>query len=146
MSRILIMGNAGSGKTYLANCIVERLIKLNKTIEWFNADEIREKFNDWDFSIEGRIRQSARMHSLCLESEAEYQLCDFVAPLVEMRDIFDADITIWVDTIPYGRFEDTNKMFVPPTKYQYHIVEQNGEKYADMIVEDFIKMKQEILK
>ena len=57
MSRILIMGLPGSGKSYLAN----ELIKLLNNCEWFNADDVRKKYDDWDFSYEGRIRQSLRM-------------------------------------------------------------------------------------
>ena len=54
--KILIMGLPGSGKTYLT----ERLVPLLGSA-WFNADKIREMANDWDFSEEGRIRQSNRM-------------------------------------------------------------------------------------
>ena len=51
--KILIMGLPGSGKTTLAS----KLIKQIKA-KWLNADEIRKEANDWDFSTEGRIRQS----------------------------------------------------------------------------------------
>ena len=53
--KILIMGLPGSGKTYLA----ERLQPLLEAA-WYNADKVREMANDWDFSPEGRIRQSMR--------------------------------------------------------------------------------------
>jgi adenylylsulfate kinase len=51
-----------------------------------------------------------------------------------MRDIFDADITVWVDTISQGRFEDTNKMFVPPEKYNFRVTEQDAVRWADIII------------
>lgn len=54
--KILIMGLPGSGKTYLA----ERLQQLINAA-WYNADVVRKMANDWDFSSEGRIRQSMRM-------------------------------------------------------------------------------------
>ena len=54
--KILIMGLPGSGKTYLA----ERLQPLIDAA-WYNADVVRNMANDWDFSSEGRIRQSMRM-------------------------------------------------------------------------------------
>lgn len=138
MSKILVMGYPGSGKTYLARCIVERLELAGKTVEWFNADEIRELYDDWDFTIEGRIRQSIRMGLLCLASDSDYQLCDFVCPMVEMRDKFAADYTIWMDTIPHGRFEDTNRLFVPPIDYDYRVTEWDGERYAGLIVSELL--------
>ena len=56
-----------------------------------------------------------------------------------MREIFNADITIWVDTINKGRFEDTNKMFVPPYKYDFHVTEQDCEKWAKVIAQELLK-------
>ena len=134
-TKILIMGLPGAGKTYLSNYLKQELEKLKRTVEWFNADEVRKQFNDWDFSEEGRIRQSLRMAELAEKSKADFVICDFVAPLVAMRDNYDADITIWMDTIDEGRFEDTNKMFVPPTEYDYRIMNKSGERWAITIAD-----------
>ena len=154
--RILIMGLPGAGKTYLAQALKKYLetngdlMKINPQrvltyegipgpgfmnvgVDWFNADEIRKKFNDWDFSKEGRIRQSLRMFQFAMECTGEYVICDFVAPLVEMRNNFKADWTIWVDTIDRGRYEDTNQAFVPPEVYDFRITEQDAEKWAEFI-------------
>ena len=57
--KILVMGLPGSGKTTLSDKLAP-LIKASRV----NADEVRKKFNDWDFSLEGRIRQSNRMSFL----------------------------------------------------------------------------------
>ncbi len=133
MKRILIMGLPGSGKTYLAQYILEHLQNERKTVTWLNADDVRKKYNDWDFSKEGRIRQSLRMRELADSSDTDYVICDFVAPLPEMRHNFKADWTVWVDTIEKGRFEDTNKAFVPPDVYDFRITEQHGEKWGEFI-------------
>jgi adenylylsulfate kinase len=130
MKRILIMGLPGSGKTTLAH---ELTSLLSPNCLWINADEIRELYNDWDFSLEGRIRQSIRMRELADASEKEYVICDFVAPLVEMRNNFNADYTIWVDTITEGRYKDTNKLFVSPEKYDIRVTEQDSEKWGLII-------------
>lgn len=130
-TKILIMGLPGAGKTTLANKLVS-LIGTSDVL-WLNADEVRTKFNDWDFSTEGRIRQSKRMRELADNATTEYTVVDFVAPLIEMRDNFAADWTIWVDTIESGRFEDTNKAFIPPTSYDFRITEKNAEKWATFI-------------
>lgn len=136
--RILIMGLPGAGKTYLAEQLKQRLQQHGRTVGWLNADEVRRHYNDWDFSREGRIRQSMRMRDLADESNTDYCIVDFVAPLVEMRNNFKADWTIWVDTIDAGRFEDTNKMFVKPTVYDFRVTEQHGEKWADFIGEHIL--------
>ena len=133
--RILVMGLPGAGKTYLSQFILEFLQNEKKKVGWLNADDVRKKYNDWDFSKEGRIRQSLRMRELAdTMTEYDYVICDFVAPLPEMRNNFKADWTVWVDTIEKGRFEDTNKAFVPPDVYDFRITEQNAEKWAEFIV------------
>ena len=134
------MGLPGSGKTYFARQLKQELESIiGVSVEWYNADDIRKQFNDWDFSHEGRIRQSHRMHDLAEGSEADYVMCDFVAPLVEMRNNFKADWTIWIDTIDKGRFEDTNKAFVPPTVYDFRITEQNAEIWAPFVADHILK-------
>lgn len=136
--RILIMGLPGAGKTYLAERLRERLWQEGRTVAWFNADDVRKQYNDWDFSPAGRIRQSVRMRELADKSTTDYVICDFVAPLPEMRHNFKADWTIWVDTIEAGRYEDTNKMFVEPEVYDFRITEQWAEKWVDFIADHII--------
>ena len=110
-------------------------------VDWFNADEIRKRFNDWDFSHDGRIRQSIRMAEFALKSDGAFAICDFVAPLPEMRHNFKADWVIWMDTIEEGRYEDTNKAFIPPDVYDFRITEQNAEKWAAFVGEHILQNK-----
>jgi GTPase SAR1 family protein len=154
--RILIMGLPGAGKTYFAERLKQfledngdifkvnpdRLLnyegipdhKLMKvSVDWFNADEVRKRYNDWDFSRDGRIRQSLRMFEFAMKCSGEFVICDFVAPLPEMRHNFKADWTIWMDTIDSGRYEDTNRAFVPPDVYDFRITEQNAERWVEFV-------------
>ena len=133
--KILIMGLPGSGKTYLA----ERMQPILKAA-WYNADKVREMANDWDFSPEGRIRQSLRMKNLA-DFEKKYGrivICDFVCPTKETKQNFDPDITIWMNTIKSGRYEDTNKMFEEPLEADYRITEMNDENHI-VISEEILK-------
>ena len=120
--KILICGLPGSGKTTLA----EPLSKLLGAV-WINADAIRTEYNDWDFSPEGRIRQAQRMRYLAdgVVKAGKIAVADFVAPTPQARSEFGADYVVWMDTIKEGRFEDTNKMYVPLEKgqYDYHVSE-----------------------
>ena len=102
---------------------------------------MRKKYNDWDFSHEGRIRQSIRMRELADSFMNDFVIADFVAPLPEMRNNFKADWVIWIDTIEKGRFEDTNKMFIPPDVYDFRITEQNAEKWAEFVGSHIIENK-----
>ena len=137
MIKVLIMGLPGSGKTTLAVDLVNSLMPY---AVWINADEVRSMYNDWDFSIEGRVRQSVRMRELANQSNSEVVVCDFVAPLKEMRDVFNPDILIWMDTISESRFNDTNSIFTKPDHCDFHITEKNSKFWSEKIT-DFIKTK-----
>jgi hypothetical protein len=137
--RILIMGLPGAGKTYLAERVKTQLESHGFTVGWLNADKVRAHYNDWDFSREGRIRQSLRMRDLADESNTDYCIVDFVAPLPEMRHNFKADWTVWMDTIDAGRYEDTNKMFVDPEIYDFRIIEQDADKWAEFIANHIVE-------
>ncbi len=133
MKIILVMGLPGAGKTTLAE---ELAPKLNA--KRLNADEVRKAANDWDFSEEGRKRQAKRMADFALElkNQGNYVVADFICPTPEARNLFPADIVIWVDTIKEGRFDDTNKMFVKPTKYDFHVTTQDAKVWADKIIQE----------
>ena len=133
MKIILIMGLPGSGKTTLANELAT-LLKAKR----LNADEVRKEANDWDFSDEGRKRQSKRMaeFALKLKKEGNNVIADFICPTPEARALFPSDYIIWVDTIKEGRFDDTNKMFVKPEKFDFHVTTQDAKNWAPKILKE----------
>ena len=133
MKIILIMGLPGSGKTTLANQLAPLL-----NAKRLNADEVRKEANDWDFSEEGRKRQAKRMADFAvkLKNQGNFVVADFICPTPEARNLFPADFVIWVDTIKKGRFDDTNKMFVKPDKYDFHVTSQDAKNWALKIIKE----------
>jgi adenylylsulfate kinase len=133
MKIILIMGLPGSGKTTLANELAPML-----NAKRLNADEVRKEANDWDFSEEGRKRQAKRMadFALKLKNEGNNVIADFICPTPEARSLFPADFIIWIDTINKGRFDDTNKMFVKPEKFDFRVTTQDAKNWAPKILKE----------
>ena len=158
--KILVCGLPGSGKTWLA----ERLITHIDNCAWYNADFLRKFANDWDFEIEGRMRQANRMKTFAdfEKSHGRWVVCDFVAPTEKARETFAPDYIIWMDTINEGRvvaeklndlkninnlpfdanslstskeFDDTNKLFEKPNKIDIHITSFLSDEEIKVLAE-----------
>jgi len=128
--KILICGLPGSGKSTLAEPFAELIGGI-----WVNADAVRTQYNDWDFSLEGRIRQAQRMKHLAdgVVMAGKIAVADFVCPTEAARAEFSADYTVWMDTIKEGRYEDTNKMFEKPVDVNYHVNGWFNDTHAQLV-------------
>lgn len=130
--KILIFGLPGSGKTTLAKPFAELINAVH-----INADEVREEYNDWDFTPEGRMRQAQRMKYLADGIIKAGRICvaDFIAPTKQARDEFGADFTVWMDTIKESKYSDTNAMFVDPDKNEidYHVAEWFKDTHEQLV-------------
>jgi len=135
--KILIFGLPGSGKSTLAEPFANLIGGI-----WINADQVRERYNDWDFSLEGRIRQAQRMRYLAdgAVMAGKIAIADFVCPTEQAREEFGADYNVWMDTIEEGRFEDTNRMFEKPKQYDYHVAAWFKDTHAQLleVVQNYI--------
>ena len=128
------MGLPGSGKTYLA----KRAVKLFKA-DWLNADKVRGKHNDWDFSKKGIIRQVKRMKVLADKSKKKYVIADFICPINEQIKIFKPKYIFWMDTIKKSRYPRINRIFKKPKKYDLRFKEKN-------LTTNLKKLKNKVLK
>jgi adenylylsulfate kinase len=131
--KVLIMGLPGAGKTTLAR---ELAPMLNAVV--FNADEVRAHINrDLGFSPEDRIEHARRMGWMCdrVVEAGSTAIADFICPTPETRSAFGAAFTIWVDRIAEGRFEDTNRLFVPPAEPDVRVTALGAPLYwAEKII------------
>lgn len=132
------MGLSSSGKTTLAKSLIKLLLNNDKKIEWLNADEIRTIYNDWDFSESGRLRQAHRIANLANISNKEFVIADFIAPIQEMRKIYNADYIIFMNTIKESSYKDTDLIFEKPINPNITVTSKNSEYWASIICEDLI--------
>jgi len=128
MQTILVMGLPTSGKTELS-----KRLQVKLSACWFNADEVRDQANDWDFSEAGRLRQAKRMRELSSHCQAEFCIIDMVCPTAAAREIINPDWLVFMDTVLEGPFDDTNKVFEAPSLYDFRIVEKNAEYWSSYI-------------
>ena len=121
---VLVFGLPGSGKSTFAKQLV------TDQLAYFNADEIRKIYNDWDFTEEGRRRQAQRMFALTGLAKGSC-IVDFVCPYNIYR--VNYNITVWMNTIQESKFKDTNKIFENPTEFDYEIKDYNYKKIINEI-------------
>lgn len=130
------MGLPGAGKTTLARAIAPR---LNAVV--FNADEVRANISkDLGFAELDRVEHARRMGWLCdqVTKTGNYAIADFICPTPATRAAFlegGEAFVVWLHRIQSGRFEDTNKMFVPPERVDVEVLPEGSPEYwAEVVV------------
>jgi cytidyltransferase-like protein len=127
MRKILIMGLPGAGKTTLAGTLAPL---LNAVV--FNADAVRANISrDLGFSHEDRVEHARRMGWMCdrVVEAGGTVIADFICPTEETRAAFGEAFTIWVDRISTSPFEDTNRMFVAPKRFDLRVTSEGAPQY-----------------
>lgn len=118
MLTVLVMGLADAGKSTFAARLAQHLNEFCN-VTWLSADAVRAEYNDWDFSPDGRKRQAYRMKGMAHKAHADGSdvvILDFICPTPEYREIVDPSHVVFLDTRSKSIHEDTNAVFVPPTK------------------------------
>ena len=114
--KILVYGLPTSGKTTLGKKITDAL--SNSVVRHYDADTVREAWDDWAFDQNGRHRQAIRMRALA-KLNSKYGIAtiiDFVCPFNRFRNDEMRDITIFMDTVSESPYPDTDKIFERPEK------------------------------
>lgn len=140
--KILIMGLSGAGKSELAKELHGLFQEHDISSIRINGDEVREAHKDWDFSPEGRLRQAERMARLAKKSDTKFVIADFIAPTKQIRDIFNADMLIWLDTVKSSKYTNTDVVFQNPKNCQFKINKKDSKKWAKTI---FDKINKDLL-
>jgi cytidyltransferase-like protein len=125
--RILVMGLPGAGKTTLANALAPL---LNAVV--FNADAVRANISrDLGFTHDDRVEHARRIGWMCdrVVDAGGTVIADFICPTAETRAAFGPAFTIWIDRIETGRFEDTNRMFIPPELCDLRVKSEGSPQY-----------------
>jgi adenylylsulfate kinase len=128
--KILIMGLPGAGKTTLARVLAPRLNAVH-----FNADDVRREINkDLGFTAADRVEQARRMGWLCdqVVKTGCFAVADFICPTQEARAAFEAgesSFIVWVDRVRQSRFEDTDRIFVAPERYDLRVIADGLPEY-----------------
>ena len=125
--KILVMGLPGAGKTALATALAPL---LNAVV--FNADAVRANLSrDLGFSQEDRVEHARRMGWMCdrVVEAGGTVIADFICPTPDTRAAFGDAFVIWVDRIDAGRFEDTNRMFLAPDRFDIRVSADGAPRY-----------------
>jgi hypothetical protein len=124
------MGLPGAGKTTLARVLATRLNAIH-----FNADEVRREINkDLGFAEADRVEHARRMGWLCdqVVKTGCFAIADFVCPTPEARAAFTQGgqaFTVWVDRVAESRFDDTNRIFVPPDHFDLRVAREGDAHF-----------------
>ena len=117
--KVLIMGLSGAGKTSTAVKLQDHLAKSGFTSVHINSDRVREATDNWSFDDAGRIDAAKWMvktaDQILDESKIDVVIYDTIACLQEQRDILEADITLFMDTVKSSKYADTDAEFERPS-------------------------------
>lgn len=128
--KIWIMGLPGACKTTLATALAPRLNAVH-----LNADEIRRHTNkDLGFAPADRVEQARRIGWLCdqIAKAGCPVIADFICPTEEAHTAFlegGETLVVWVDRIKAGRFEDTNRLIMPPAHFDLRVLAEGSPDY-----------------
>jgi adenylylsulfate kinase len=86
---------------------------------------------DLGFSLTDRVEHARRMGWMCdrVVEAGGTVIADFICPTAETRAAFGDAFIIWVDRITSGRFEDTNRMFVAPDRFDIRVTAEGTPQY-----------------
>ena len=116
---VLIMGLSGAGKTSTAVKLQDHLAKSGLSAVHVNSDRVREATDNWRFDDDGRIAAAQwkvkTAKQILDESKIDVVIYDTIACLQEQRDILEADITLFMDTVKSSKYADTDAEFERPS-------------------------------
>ena len=136
--KILVCGLPGSGKTTLAKVLAPMLGAV-----LFDGDGVRKLTQNWDFSEDARLDQTARMSWLCDQViiAGHTAIAAFICPTGNTRHVFDADFTVFCDRIIACPYPDTNALWVSPSHADYTVLPEGTAKEHALHIYRILKIQ-----
>ena len=87
-------------------------------------------------TLDGRLRQANRMKKIADEFTKQWVILDFICPLVSYRNIINADVKIFMNTISESRYNNTDKIFEKTLEENdYNFDDYNSDYQSDLIIQ-----------
>jgi hypothetical protein len=123
------MGMPGSKK----NSIAKKLASIFENSKLINSMQERIGFKDLDFTEDGQMRHCYRMLGLARQSQATVTVIDMACPLPKMREVLNPDIIVWVSDVAESKYEELNKIYVPPVLFDIECKDDSEESIHDIV-------------
>lgn len=138
-NRVLICGLPNSGKTTFAKFLIKQYQDNYTPYLWLNGDEVRKQNNDWDFSLNGRLRQTVRMCNLANGANDRDVIIDYVCPLEEYRYKISPNYLVYIKTEDYTPYENTKQLFEEPINanliiYKKECIEEEANNLYKILI------------
>ena len=110
--------------------------------EWGEQDKYNKDMVEWNYTgpqetVQVFKKYELNKDALIFDAGCGTGLVGLELKKFGYKNFHGADLSQkLLDTIKKGRFDDTNKMFIKPDKYDFHVTTQDAKKWASQIFKE----------